>query len=235
MRLAGGPKTHTERERKCSWGGMFCCRASKLRRNVSVAHFQVEPCRCYVHAKKKKISKFGRVFFQVPNDTNSADCDACDAKESEEIVHPLQPLTKDEISKVSTIVRTDMADLGDNLCFEMIELLEPPKSFVRSFTDGEKFARAARVNVFRAGAIGVWALSVSIDEEKVLSKEHLATARPMIILEEFMVIEDAVKADPRFIEACKKRGIEDMSLVCVDPWSAGNFGVEGEVCCFGCL
>ncbi len=63
---------------------------------------------------------------------------------------------------------------------------------------------------------------------KVLSKQHLPDARPMIQLEEFMAIEDAVKADPRFIEACAKRGLTDMSLICVDPWSAGNFGVDGE-------
>ena len=50
----------------------------------------------------------------------------------------------------------------------------------------------------------------------------------MIQLEEFLEIEAAVKRDPTFIEACARRGITDMSLVCVDPWSAGNFGVEGE-------
>ena len=50
----------------------------------------------------------------------------------------------------------------------------------------------------------------------------------MIMLEEFMNVEDAVKADPAFVEACRRRGIEDMSLVCVDPWSAGNFDIPGE-------
>ncbi len=33
---------------------------------------------------------------------------------------------------------------------------------------------------------------------------------------------------PDFIEACRKRGITDMSLVCVDPWSAGNWGHADE-------
>jgi primary-amine oxidase len=110
----------------------------------------------------------------------------------------------------------------------MIELLEPPKSVVRAFASGDAMTRKARVNVFKTGSIGVWRLTVSIDDGKVLSKDHLAEARPMIQLEEFMEIEDAVKKDPRFIEACKKRGLTDMSLICVDPWSAGNFGVDGE-------
>ena len=50
----------------------------------------------------------------------------------------------------------------------------------------------------------------------------------MIQLEQFTAIEDAVRAAPEFIEACKNRGIEDMSLVCIDPWSGGNFGIPGE-------
>ena len=50
----------------------------------------------------------------------------------------------------------------------------------------------------------------------------------MIQLEEFMVIEEMVKSHPDFIAACERRGITDMSQVCVDPWSAGNFGIPGE-------
>jgi len=41
--------------------------------------------------------------------------------------------------------------------------------------------------------------------------------KPMIQLEQFTAIEDAVRAAPEFIAACQKRGIEDMSLVCIDP------------------
>jgi len=144
------------------------------------------------------------------------------------IFHPLEPLSKDEISAVSAIVREEMTELGETLRFEMIELKEPPKALARSFKPGDAIAREARVNVFRTGDIGVWRLTVSITDAKVLTKKHLPHARPMIQLEEFMEIEDAVKKDPRFIEACAKRGLTDMSLICVDPWSAGNFGVEGE-------
>ena len=144
------------------------------------------------------------------------------------VQHPLEPLTKDEISLASGIVRREMTELGETLRFEVIELKEPPKALVRAFKPGDAIAREARVNVFRTGDIGVWRLTVSITESKILTKKHLPDARPMIQLEEFMAIEDVVKADPRFVDACAKRGLTDMSLVCVDPWSAGNFGVEGE-------
>ncbi len=143
-------------------------------------------------------------------------------------IHPLEPLSRDEISAVSRIVCSEMAALGETLRFEMIELMEPPKALVRAFKPGDKIARQARINVFRTGDIGVWRLVVSIEDGKVLKKTHLPDACPMIQLEEFMQIEEAVKQDPAFIEACAKRGLTDMSLICVDPWSAGNFGVGGE-------
>lgn len=142
--------------------------------------------------------------------------------------HPLDPLTQDEIRSAAAIVRAEMAELGSRFRVEIIELLEPPKAEVRAHQAGAAFPRAARVNIFACDEIGVWRLKVSISENKVLERVHLPTARPMIQMEEFMAIEDAVKADEGFIEACKKRGITDIDLVCVDPWSAGNFGQEDE-------
>ena len=47
--------------------------------------------------------------------------------------------------------------------------------------------------------------------------------QPMIQLEEFEQVEKAVKKDPRYVEALLKRGITDLSLVCVDPWCAKQF------------
>ncbi|MBT6277124.1 MAG: primary-amine oxidase [Chromatiales bacterium] len=145
-----------------------------------------------------------------------------------QVAHPLDPLTALEIQAAADIARTEMSELGDAIRFEIIELAEPAKSVVRSFVTGDAIAREARVNVFSQQSIGVWRLRVSISEGRVLERAHVADARPMIQLEEFLAIEALVKRDARFIEACTRRGITDMSLVCVDPWSAGNFGNEDE-------
>ena len=75
---------------------------------------------------------------------------------------------------------------------------------------------------------GVVRLVISIDEGAVIRFEHIPDARPMIQLEQFVAIEGVVRGHPDFIAACARRGITDMSQVCVDPWSAGNFGVAGE-------
>ena len=160
--------------------------------------------------------------------TSSSACTCAPlARRSDEVRHPLDPLTAAEIRAVVEIVRKD-PQYGADFLFETIELLEPEKSVVRQYRFGELINRAARVNLFKIEQDGIWRLTVSLTQERLLTSKYLPTAKPMIQLEQFTAIENAVRAAPEFVEACKKRGIEDMSLVCIDPWSAGNFGVPGE-------
>jgi primary-amine oxidase len=48
--------------------------------------------------------------------------------------------------------------------------------------------------------------------------------QPALELDEFVECEAAVRADPRWQAAMKKRGVTDFDLTMVDAWSAGNFG-----------
>src|SRR5262245_5055569 len=146
---------------------------------------------------------------------------------SERITHPLQPLTLEEIRKATSIVRA-AAPYGTDTRFETIELMEPAKSDVRAFKAGDAVRRNARVNVFSSKQSGVTTLVVSLDDEAILSRTEFPDQRLMIQLEQFTVIEAIVRKDPTFIAACTKRGITDMSQVCIDPWSAGMFGFEDE-------
>ncbi len=50
--------------------------------------------------------------------------------------------------------------------------------------------------------------------------------QPPIMLDEFGECEEAARRSPAFREACKKRGIADLSLVMIDAWSAGHYGNE---------
>ena len=134
--------------------------------------------------------------------------------------HPFAPLSPDEIHLTVAIVRRD-PEFDDGVFFETIELLEPQ---VGEASPG----RSARANLFRNDQDGVWQLTVSLDAGQVLTRRFVAGARPMIQLEQFMIIEALVRADPRFVAACAKRGITDMSLVCVDPWSAGSAAPPDE-------
>lgn len=142
-------------------------------------------------------------------------------------IHPLDPLDEREIRVVSQLLKSHFST-DTELHFETIELLEPDKDTVRSFAPGKPVLRGARFNVHKRGETGVWKGIVDISQEKIPSIEFLPDARPMISAEEFMQVEDTAKASPEFQAALARRGIKDLSLVCVDPWSAGNFGVSGE-------
>ena len=141
--------------------------------------------------------------------------------------HPLDPLDEQEITKVSELLKSHF-NLDTDLFFETIELLEPAKRTVREHEHGSKVQRGARFNVHKRGETGVWSGKVDISAGKILTIDFSPDARPMIAPEEFMQVEDTAKANPEFVAALARRGITDMSLVCVDPWSAGNFGVAGE-------
>ena len=145
-----------------------------------------------------------------------------------EAAHPLDPLSAQEITRASGIVRAHF-EPGTQLHFETIDLEEPAKEIVRAFQPGQDFTRMARFNAYRKGERGVFKGVVDLSRGGVAKIEFLAGVRPMISPEEFMLIEDAAKADPRFIAALERRGLADkLDLICVDPWSAGNFGVPGE-------
>ena len=141
------------------------------------------------------------------------------------VTHPLQPLTAAEFRSVIAIIR---AANGSEVLFETIELLEPDKATLAAWEPGDTIPRAARANVFRAAENGVWRLTISLDSATILTERFVAGARAMIQPEQFLAIEQAVISDPDFIAACRRRGITDMSLVCVDPWSAGTWGLPDE-------
>lgn len=142
------------------------------------------------------------------------------------IVHPLDGLLSREILEAATLVKKEAQE---PLRFESIELKEPPKAVVRAFQPGDAIPREATVSVYKLNQIGVSIYTVSLTEQKVLDVQHHEGACPMIQLEEFMEIEEACQKDARFVAACKGRGIQDMSLVCVDPWSAGAYQSADEV------
>jgi primary-amine oxidase len=138
-------------------------------------------------------------------------------------VHPLDPLSAAEIERAWEIVRTERA-LGPRVRVIFIMLHEPDKKIVLAHRPGDAVERAAFVVLVDSGPGMTYEAVVSLSGGRVLSWEHVPGAQPAIVLDEFVDCEAAVRADPRWQEAMRKRGITDLSLAMVDCWSAGNFG-----------
>ncbi|GJN27283.1 hypothetical protein PR202_gb15293 [Eleusine coracana subsp. coracana] len=59
---------------------------------------------------------------------------------------------------------------------------------------------------------------------KVISSEIIPDVQPAMDAMEYAECEATVKSYPPFVEAMKRRGVDDMELVMVDAWCAGYYG-----------
>jgi primary-amine oxidase len=141
--------------------------------------------------------------------------------------HPLDPLNAGEIDRAWEILRTEQG-LGPRVRAIFITHHEPSKKVVLEHRPGDAVERAAFVVLVDGAAGKTHEAIVSLSRGRVLSWEHVPGAQPAIVLDEVVGCEAAVRADPRWQEAMRKRGVTDMSLAMVDPWSAGNFGFADD-------
>ena len=136
--------------------------------------------------------------------------------------NPLEPLTAEEITAAVSIVRTER-NLSERVRFISVTLHEPPKELVLNYKPGDPLTREAfMVLLDKTNGGATYEAIVNITSGEVTSWRHIPGVQPSIMLEEFFACEQAVKAHPDFQAALAKRGVTDLTLVYVDPWSAGN-------------
>src|SRR5437764_2067838 len=141
--------------------------------------------------------------------------------------HPLDPLSADEIAAACAIVK-ESRRLEDDVRFPWVTLHEPPKDVAWGDRPGTEVDRRAEVAVCERTSGTVHEAVVSITHSTVLSWRSVPGAVPPLLVDELVFAFQAVKADTRWQEAMRRRGIADFELVQVDPWPAGNFGLDGE-------
>lgn len=139
---------------------------------------------------------------------------------------PLAPLTKDEILSTVQILK-DADKASDNTSFSFISLHEPPKREVLSPRPGSS-AREAFVVLYERNSNQTFEAIVDLTAKKVSSCKEIHGVQPSYLTEDTKIVEDAVRADPRWQEAMRKRGITDLSKVRIDDWAGGYFGDPKE-------
>ncbi len=146
-------------------------------------------------------------------------------------VHPLDPLTANEIATVTSAVRGHdaFASLSQRTRFVTITLLEPPKDAILAWaTGGAAPGREAEVVLLDRGAESTIEAVVSLDSNAVTAWRERTDIQPMTVVSELMEAEELVRLDPQFQEAMARRGITDFDTVQVDAWPAGHFGPAEE-------
>ncbi len=143
------------------------------------------------------------------------------------LAHPLEPLSADEIAQAVRLVR-QRPELSQRLRFFNVSLHEPPKERVLAPAPGETLEREAFVAVLDNASGQTYEAVVSLSRGEITSWKHLPGVQPPMLVEEFIDCGEAVKANPEWQEAMRKRGITDFSLVMIEPWSAGEYGLADD-------
>jgi primary-amine oxidase len=137
------------------------------------------------------------------------------------VTHPLDPLTAEEISAAVAAVRA--AQPLERPTFSLVVLVDPPKDVVVAFEPGDAIERRARVVVTDRAVRRTYEGVVELARGELSAWRELEGVQPPIVGEDFARAAQAALADERFVAALRRRGIEDLSLVQVDPLSAGAF------------
>jgi primary-amine oxidase len=144
--------------------------------------------------------------------------------------HPLEPLSEAEIRATAAAVRTH-SDFTEGSQFVSTSLREPPKSALREHElTGRLPARESNAVLYDRSQRQVIEAVVSLTggtsrsdgtSSKIRSWRVVPGVRPKISWRDFEAAVKAVKEDPRWQEALRRRGVSDFTHVEVQPWPPG--------------
>ncbi len=143
------------------------------------------------------------------------------------LAHPLDPLSKDEITTVVEILKAEHKTT-DSSRFSTLVLHEPPKAEVLHYKAGDAVRRTAFAVVFERAANLTHEAIVDITNQRIVSWQEIKGVQPSFVQEDFVLVMSIVRGDPAFQSALQKRGITDYQNVQLDGWSAGWFGFPDE-------
>ncbi len=147
-------------------------------------------------------------------------------------LHPLARLTGDEIVAARELVLASgrAAVPPGDIRFAYVGLFEPPKATVRAADRGERVAvdRQLRMVLLQGPRADVVEAVVSVTRGEIDRWEVVPEVRPALQIEESMAVIHALQEHPEWNAALDRRGVVDRSLIQIDPWPAGAFGLPHE-------
>jgi primary-amine oxidase len=135
--------------------------------------------------------------------------------------HPLAPLSEDEVRATAAAVRAH-PEFGPDTVFVSTSLREPGKAALREHAlTGALPDRESAVVLYDRPRRQVIEAAVSIPAGPVRSWTPVPDARPKASRRDFEAAVAAVKADDRWQQALRRRGVTDFTHVEVQPWPPG--------------
>src|SRR6202171_4931429 len=145
----------------------------------------------------------------------------------EGVRYPLDPLTGAEIEAAASII-TESEYSSPTLKFVMIQLAEPDKTPDLTFEGAAELRRRAFVTMYGASVKWIYESVFDVGARVFGSWVSVPGRFPSYLVEHMTGVEEVVRADPRWQEAMRKRGVTDFDLAMIDPWPAGYYGPEDQ-------
>ncbi len=149
------------------------------------------------------------------------------------VTHPLDSLRPDEVSRAVAAVRST-GRISESALFSTVTLDEPAKSVLAAHRDGDTVDRRVRMIIVPGPEAAVVEAVVSLGDGppddgatgdgKVIEWTVHENVRPALLFDDSYRAIIALRADPEWQEAMRRRGITDFEKVQIDPWPTGNFG-----------
>ncbi len=146
--------------------------------------------------------------------------------------HPLDPLTAAEIATVRDVL-VNAGLLKNRVRMTLMLPVDPPKATLKRWKPGKPFERRAFATLLDRDNQKHTEVIVSITKEKVVKKTVVPNTpergQSPITMEEFVEINDLVKADPQWRAAMERRGHADLiDTAFCSPLAPGYFPEETE-------
>lgn len=149
------------------------------------------------------------------------------AQTTAQTLHPLDPLTSDEIKAAAGVI-TALPQFPGGSLFSTIVLKEPLKKEVLNHKPGAPVSRQAFAVVLDRKGNRTFEAVVDVKAVRLVSWEQIKGVQPLVMESEFGELPDIVKADSRWREAMRKRGITDFDKVQIDGWAVGQVAKAHE-------
>ncbi|WIY01125.1 primary-amine oxidase [Amycolatopsis mongoliensis] len=144
---------------------------------------------------------------------------------------PLAPLTEAEVRRTRAIVG-DAGLITGHSRFSYVMLHEPAKADVLAWDGTRELPREVSLLLTDVDSLAISALVVDLSAGQVVSRTAIDPAVSGFgpcLDEDYELVDQLVKADPRWVAALAKRGVTDIAKVKTAPLSAGVFGYDDEV------
>ncbi len=138
--------------------------------------------------------------------------------------HPLTPLTAAEIQTAAGIFRSS-GRMPSTARFALMALDEPPKEAVLR---GDTVPRRAFAVIYDQQTNRTSEAIANLSSGQIASWKEIPGAQPPVGETDSTIADRIVRADPRWRECLRVRGIRDPNTVVTVAWPAGYFGLPGD-------